>query len=351
VRLNHLCAALAGVLAAPALAQAAPTLSQLADQLEYAMVAGDYRPLPHTDKFLYTENGNALKPWDGMWNTLSAVAGTDPRVYPRARALDYRVEIVDGDELVRLVETDENTVQGVMLLRAKAEGGKLARIDVLPIREEFTGARGGTVTLLQPTLPAMMDGAKVGAADPLFTARVARPAARKALTDAANAYLDGMLANRSSAARLAPDCRRRDNGQQVTNLANAKLLDPARPAFRPFALGCAAQLDSGYYSNIRAVRDRHYWVDPGRGLVLVQAQMDVPGTVLSFTAPGFGQINYPGPRGPVQTNGQQFEGRILDNMISPLTMSSVFLFKIEGGAIRRIDAFYRGAPYGWRLGW
>ena len=341
----------AALLAVPALAQQAPTLHQLADQLEYAMIAGDYRPLPRTDTFRYTENGTALKPWDGMWHTLSASAGTDPRVYPRARALDYRVEIADGGELVRLVETDENTVQGVMLLRVKAQASKLSRVDVLPVREEFSGARGGTVTLLQPGVPATMDGARVAAADPLFGARVARPASRAALVAAADGYLDGLLANRSAGAHLAPDCRRLDNGQPVTGVAKAPLLDPARPLFRPFALGCAAQLDSGYYSNIRAVRERHYWADPARGVVLVQAQMDVPGTVLGFTAPGFGAIAYPGPRGPVASNGQAFPDRITDNMISPLTMSSAFLFKIDGGQIRRIDAFYRGAPYGWQLGW
>ena len=351
MRLNHLCAALAVILAAPAAAQQAATLPQLADQLEYAMVAGEYRPLPRADDFVYTENGNALKPCDGMWNTLSAVAGTDPRLYPRAKVLDYRVEIVDGDDLVRLVETDENTVQGVALLRVKGQGGKLVRVDMLPVREEFSGSRGGTVTLLQPTLPATMDGAKVSSADPLFASGVARRATRKSLIEAADSYLDAMLANRSAGAHLAPDCVRKDNGQPVTGVAKAALLDPGKPLFRPFALGCAAQLDSGYYSNIRQVRDRRYWADPARGLVLVQAQMDVPGTVLSFTAPGYGTINYPGPRGPVATNGQQFEGRILDNMISPLRMSSVFLFKVDGRAIRRIDAFYRGAPYGWRLGW
>jgi hypothetical protein len=338
-------------LASASLGQDRPGLTQLADQLEYAMVAGDYRSLPHIDKFVYTENGNVLKPWDGMWNTLSAVAGTSPTVYPRAAALDYRVQIVDGDELVRLVETDENTVQGVALLHAKAEGGKLARVDALPVREEFSGARGGTVTLLQPSLPVTMEGAKVGAADPLFAAAVARPGSKRALVDAANAYFDGLLANRGAGVRFAADCLRKDNGQPVTGVVGAPLLDPAKPQFRPFALGCALQLDSGYYSNIRAVRDRRFWADPARGLVLAQVQMDVPGTVLSFDAPGFGQVNYPGPRGPVQTGGQQFEGRILNNMISPLTMSSVFLFKIEDGAIRRIDAFYRGAPYGWRMNW
>jgi hypothetical protein len=343
-------AAAALVAGVPALAQDV-SLQQLADQFEYALTTGDARPLPRAEVFRYAENGNQLKSWDGMWHTLSAVAGTDPARYPRAAALDYRVEIAEGDEIVRLVETDENMVQGVMLLRLKAIAGKITEAEVLPIREEFSGARGGTVTLLQPTLPVTMEGAQVGAADPLFQAPVVQPMSRDALVRAANSYFDGFVEQRGADLSFAPDCLRRDNGRAVTGVANAPLLDPDKPQFRPFALGCGAQLASGYYSNIRQLRDRRIWVDPARGVVLVQVQMDVPGTVLTFDAPGIGEVKYPGPRGPVETNGQQFEGRILNNMISPITMSAAFLFKIDEAGIRRIDAFYRGAPYGWRVRW
>ena len=75
-------------LATPVVAQQAPSVEQLADQFEYALVAGDARPLPRTDEFRYAENGSELKVWDGMWHTLSAVTGTDPALYPRATALD-----------------------------------------------------------------------------------------------------------------------------------------------------------------------------------------------------------------------------------------------------------------------
>ena len=241
--------------------------------------------------------------------------------------------------------------QGVMLLRLKADGGRIAEAEVLPVREEFSGARGGTVTLLQPSVPMTMDGALVGEADPLFGAAVARPQSRMALVDAADAYFDAMLADSSAGVTVAPDCLRKDNGQPVTNVVGAPLLDPAKPDFRPFALGCGTQLDSGYYTNIRQIRGRRYWVDIARGLVLAQVQLDQPGTMLSFNAPGFGQIDYPGPRGVIATSGQQFDGRILNNMITPFSMSGAFLFKIDEQGIRRIDAFYRGAPYGWQMGW
>jgi hypothetical protein len=62
-----------------------------------------------------------------------------------------------------------------------------------------------------------------------------------------------------------------------------------------------------------------------------------------------GEVKYPGPRGAVEgaDSSEQFDGRILTNMISPVSVNGIFLFKFEDGAISRIDAFYRNAPYGW----
>lgn len=364
-------------LSSAALAQDLPTPSQLADQFEYALVAGDGRPLPRADGFRYTENGATLDIWDGMWRTLSAVAGTDPAKYPRAASLDYRVEIVDGDQVVRLVEVDENTVQGVMVLRLKVAGGKIAEAEVLPIREEFTGARSGTVGLFVPAVPVTMDGAKVGAPDPLFRTRqrVGIPAsgdayfaallpgepltpeqqaARQALIDRADGYFRALLAGDSTLAQFAPDCRRNDNGVRTTNSSQAAPLDPARPAYKPFALGCAGQIDGGYFSNFKRIRGVRWFASTQRGVVMALVQLDQPGTVLGFDAPGVGKVAYPGPRGgaasPVPTDGAD-EGHPAPNMITPLTVSGAFLFRIDTTGIRRIDAFYRAAPYGWTSGW
>ncbi len=139
----------------------------MADRFERALVAGDYRALPLTEDFTYTENGARLDPWDGMWRTLTAVEGAED--FPE---LDYRVELVSGDTAVRVVEFEENTVQGVMAYRLVARDGQIASVDILPIREEFGGDRGGTLTLLQPMLPVTMDGEGVGAASPILRIRI-----------------------------------------------------------------------------------------------------------------------------------------------------------------------------------
>ena len=337
--------AAAALIATPASAQneEMPDAAKLADQFEYALVAGDYRMLDVTEDFAYFENGARLDPWDGMWRTTTALEGADPADYSGADTLDYRIELDSPESVVRVMEYEENGVRGVMAYRLLARDGEIYRIDVLPIREEFGGDRGGTITLLQPMLPFTMDGALLGPADPAF----AQPGGRVDI-EAVSGYFAGLNAGNAIPA-FADDCVRRDNGRQATGVADSEVLDPAHPDFRPYALGCGEQLASGFYRNYRAAEFDTY-TDPSRGIAVVFARLDQPGTVLSFTTPDGTQIAYPGPRGAVvdADTSEQFDGRILTNMITPMSVNGVFIFKFdETGAISHIDAFYRGAPLGW----
>lgn len=329
-------------------------LETLADQLEYALLANDGTRLSLAKAFRYTENGQTLEIGDGLWGTLSALAGQDARVFPAAADLAYRISFVDGDEVLRLVKIDENGVKGVMAMRLRASDGKIAEVEIIPVREEFFGDRGGTITLLQPAMLVTMDGALVGPPDPLFLQKVAKPESRDALVKAAEAYIKAITADDAGAVAFADDCRRFDNGQPTTNVADAKMLDPDQPSYRPFALGPREQIDSGFFSNLKRLRGLRSWADPSCGLVLSFFQLDNTGTTLSFAAPGIGRVKYPGPMAGVPGDisaREQFDGRVTTNMTSPVTMSCAFLFKIESGRIRRIDAFYRGAPYGMKSGW
>ena len=329
-----------GLLANPALAQDA---GELADRFERALVAGDYRDLPLTEDFAYTENGAQLDPWDGMWRTLTAVEGAVD--HPD---LDYRVQLVDGDTAVRVVEFNENTVHGVMAYRLVARDGAIASVDVMPIREEFGGDRGGTITLLQPMLPFTMDGELVGSADPSLAA--AGEVRSDWLNHGVWSYFDTLSGEvYGDTVGFANDCVRHDNGQQATGVADSPVLDPDQPDFRPYALSCRDQLASGFYSNFELGK-LQVITDPARGLAIAFVRLDQAGTKLSFEAPGLGTVTYPGPRGVVEgaDTGEQFDGRVLTNMITPMSVNGAYLFKFdEAGKISRIDAFYRGAPLGW----
>lgn len=340
---HNLFAAALTLVSAPAAAQEQLSVVELAERFEYAMVAGDYRSLPLTEDFSYFENGAQLDPWDGMWRTLTAVVDSNPQLYPE---LDYRVSAIGENRIMRVVEFDENSVHGVMAYRLDARDGKIARIDVLPIREEFGGDRGGTLTLLQPMLAATMDGELVEPIDPVFRQPHAVP--RGHILRSLGAYF-GVEGAGPSGLRFAEDCIRRDNGHRVTGAPDAPVLDLANPEFRPFALSCEEQFESGYYSNF-TFGGMHFVGSDEFGLAIAFVRLDQPGTVLSFTTPDGTEIAYPGPRGAVANadTGEQFDGRILTNMITPMSVNGVYIFKFnEDGEVQRIDAFYRGAPLGW----
>jgi hypothetical protein len=342
---------------APAAAVTAPlaraALVRLADQAVQALLANDGSRLPLADGFRYTENGQVLDVGDGLWGTLTAYAGQDPALVPAAAELRFRHDVVDpaAGEIVAYRGTDENGTSGVLALRLKVAGGKIAEMEAVVFRHEYVGPRSGTVTLFQPRLLQPFEPATLGTLDPAFSERA--PADKSALVTAANAYFDGQVAGASRRIPLDPACARRDNGQRSTDVADSRPLDPKVPAFKPWALGCAAQIDSGLYQYVEGIRDRRFVVDAESGVVAVFDVWDVPGTRLSFKAKGVGTVAYPGPRaGASEAEAkQQFAETGGANLIIPSSALATHLFKIRDGRIVRIETLARGAPYGFLSGW
>jgi hypothetical protein len=328
-------------------------LERMAAQFVQALLANDGSRLPKTKAFRYTENGQELRIGDGLWGTLSAYAGQDPVLAPAAAGLPYELTVADpqSGQVVRLLSIDENGTKGVLALRLRLEHEAIAEAEALAVREEFSGERAGTVTLFQPRLLAMLDGARIAAADALFGRNATADA--ELMVGAANAYFDGIEKGSSRGIPFAPGCVRRDNGFQATDDPEAPPLDPRQPAFRPFALGCAEQIDSGFYAYVEKVRERRFVADPEQGLLAAFHMIDNPGAHLSFTARGVGEIDYPGPRaGPSRPTGGLFNsGLAASNLIVPSTAQSVVIFKFVDGQIARIDSFARAAPYRIRSGW
>jgi hypothetical protein len=328
-------------------------LVHLANVAVQALLANDASRLPLADDFRYTENGQALDIGDGLWGTLSAYAGQDPALVPAAADLHYRADIVDpaAGEIVAYRGIDENGTKGVLALRIKAAAGKITEMEAIAFRHEYVGPRSGTVTLFQPRLLQPFEPASLGSLEPLLGGNA--PAERDRLIAAANAYFDGQVAGRSARVPIDPGCVRRDNGHLSTGAADSQPLDPKVPAFKPWALGCAAQIDSGLYGYVEAVRERRFVVDAERGLVAAFDVWDVPGTKPSFKVKGVGTVAYPGPRaGAGKTEAQQqFTATGGANLFFPSSALATHLFKIEGGRIVRIEALARGTPYGFLSGW
>jgi len=90
-------------------------------------------------------------------------------------------------------------------------------------------------------------------------------------------------------------------------------------------------LASGYASAISAVRDRRVLMsDAEHGLVVIAAYYDMPGTRQQFMTADGVLVHMPAVLG------------------RPRTLATRQLFKIEGGAIRRIETFTKVLAYGAR---
>ena len=220
----------------------------------------------------------------------------------------------------------------MLALRIKAASGKITEIEAGVVRQEKAEPRLNTMTLMRPLLLAEFNARGFTDPDTLFAAGGER-VARSSLIASVNHYWDGVEKGTSVPAWLTPDCLRRDNGGQTTGNANAPAIDPGAPDFKPFALGCAAQLDSGFFRYVSKVRDRRILaVDEDRGLVLAQAMVDHTGAVRSVQAGGT-TVNLP------------------SNLLTPSTDMIVAVFKMQVGKIARIEAIERPVPYGMSSGW
>jgi hypothetical protein len=293
----------------------ADCLVTLSDQLLAAMTARDPQKAPLADTLRYTENDQRLEIYDGLWGTLTGVGANRLRVVEAERGT---VQVI-----VRTVETD---LPGILSLRLRVRGGRITEIEAAIVREEPTGAE----ELFRTRPPVEADPAGAARFDPLFEQPLlpTQRRARLQLVALADRYLDALAQGKGGEVQFSADCSRRDNGVTVTG--NAAL----HAVFSPYALDCAAQLQSGYSAYIDRIRDRRIVaVDVERGLVATSAYYDIPGTLRQVTGRSGADIALP------------------HVLASPYTLAVQQVFRIDGAAIQRIEAVSKPLPYGARPAW
>jgi hypothetical protein len=220
----------------------------------------------------------------------------------------------------------------------KVQSRQISEVEAIIVRQDIQGQGGmlTTSTMFAVAPIAPLDRKWFLLPDPKLLKAVdsASRTPRDKMIAAADAYFDGLENSSSAGVPIDDSCVRRDNGEQTTNNPNFSPVDPAFPAFKAFGFGCAAQLDTHFYSVISKVRGRRYpLVDEEHGLVYSVALFDHPGDKLTVDVPGAGKVTMP----PTY--------RVPSTFIVPV------LFKIQGGKIVRIDALERAVPYGMPSGW
>jgi len=277
----------------------------------------------------YTENGQEVKPGEGIWKTFTG-RGT------------YRVYLADpaNGEVAYYGDYNEfKTLQGVIALRLKVKDHQITEVEEILDRQQLRPGGGLSLNTAGVMTPMAINELKPsGFVSPDASLLKPVPAAdrmtRDQLIAAADQYYVGFAQSKGSIVPFADGCSQRVNGIAATNNSDGPAVDPAQPSFRVYSQSCAGELDRGFFSALMKVGEKRYWVvDDEQGLALSLALFDSEGNVKSVPVAGVGNVTAPRA------------------YLRPITFLSPQLFKIEGGKIVQIEGLSWPVPYGMRSGW
>ncbi len=307
-------------------------ISRSVDQLLAAMTSQDPLRAPLAGLVRYTENEQQIAIGDGLWGTLT-------------QAGSVQLQVIDGTQAWVLARVTETDVPGLLALRLRFKGDRIAEIEAQLVREE----RSGSEEQFRVRLPFDPQPALFTKVDPLFsqTLEFSAVQSRDALSAVVEQWFTAVQGGLGNSALFAPRCSRRENGVTITG--NLELPRPPvrkRPGnelrftlengseFKPFALDCGDQLASGYTAYITRVRDRRILlIDESRGVVVARALFDVPGTVHEFMNADGNTVKLPSGLG------------------RPTSIVVQAAFKIQDDKIVLIDGLAKAHAYGTHPGW
>jgi hypothetical protein len=255
----------------------------------------DHRPgdAPLAASVRYTENGQQLKPGDGIWGTASAVAMPGDDLASLGKTMSaYKLFLADPatGQAACLCAVSENGTPGMMAIRIKAAAGKVTEIENLVVRQEMGGPRGGTMTLFRTPVLAEFDAKGFTEPEAALTRAAAQRYQRSVYATDVNRYFDTVAYNLRSPTPAAIEGTSRLNGHALTGTVP--------PAY---------------------VRGRRVMlIDEETGLVFAGALLDHDGVTPA--------------------------GLPSSNMLAGV-------FRVDGGKLSRVEAIERPVPYGAVSGW
>jgi hypothetical protein len=281
-------------------------LTALLDMTIDAMQAREARRLPLAAAVRYTENGQRIPFGKGIWAT--ATPGGE----------GTRAVLADpaSGQAGWFGALNENGNPVVMALRLKTEDGAIAELESVICR--------GHERIFDP---AAMASRRAGFGGILPPAERTPP---EHMIGAGNSYFDGIERGDGGIIPATDDCARVENGTQTTLNAAAA----ARQGTPLWGMDVCAQISTGYYGYIEAIRDRRWpIVDQECGQVLGIVCFDHPGNVKSVEVKGRGRVELP-----------PFTQK-------PSTALIAELFQLRAGRITGIEAVLDFFPYGMKTGW
>ncbi|MGH8228951.1 MAG: hypothetical protein ACREU3_13805 [Steroidobacteraceae bacterium] len=277
-------------------------LYEVLDRFLEALARRDPPRCPWAERVRSTENNVELRIGDGLWGTVTGLG-------------DYDLRFADPERgqvgfFGSVVETRD---ESPFTVRLKVVRDAIAEVEMLVVRAADSGLKFPDPQFeRKPALEQLVAPAE--------------RMSRERLIALADGYFETLQLNSGRIlTRIDPHCVRVENGVQTTHNPALTLTSVAR-------LGCEEQLVLGYYRYDDRLRARRYEVlDEERGLVLAAAFIDHSGRLGKYRL----------------TDGTQVESPVR----RPHSFYVLELFKIESGAIERIEANFITVPYGMPSPW
>jgi len=273
-------------------------LYKFADSYLDAMLKGDVSRLPLAKDVKFTENGVQMKVGDGLWNTINGKRNYSLRLADPAQGQVALVEVIM-----------EHDTPGILAARLQVKDGKITEIETVLSRKIDTSPFPAT------------EGLEKSSALWADTVPANKRVRRERMISVADGYFDTLQQNDGHLfTDFTNDCDRVENGLKTTNNATIPNYDIAK-------MGCAEQFRLGQYIYDDRLRDRRFpLVDEEKGIVLAAGFMDHSGKIVDVT----------------WTDGKT---RTKSVFFYPHSFVLIELFKIDGNAIKRVEAVFASMPY------
>lgn len=278
-------------------------LEGFADRYLAAMAAHDASKAPLAKNLIFTENGVALPPTEGLWFTAS---GLD----------DFKFYIADPrtGQVAWMGIAREHDKPVLLSLRLKVENRQITEAEQLVVRGNLSDSNLANLrkmphTFSQPLAPS-------------------ERVSRQEMIRISSVYFDGIEQLNGKIVPFDPECYRVENGMVTAGtFAGA----PPPPPGLPSSSACGDGLGNPVLKTIYNIRPRR--------TPLVDEERGVTWGVYCFNHRGLTSVRMP-------------DGTTLPTYFStPNTMPIAEVFKIKNGKIRDIVAFGTQVPYGMGDGW
>lgn len=265
-------------------------LVRLSRQYLTAVVARDPAPLPWADRVAHTENDVGLMIGEGLWGTATKIGD------------GFTVADSTTGNVVWLGIVEEHGQAAYLALRLAVDGERISEVETVV-------GRDGPPAPFAPT-----DGYRV---DRKFSETLPRDqrVPRERMIALVDGYYNTMQLNDGKVfTEIADDCSRRTNGESTTQGAGIDVE------------GCRQQFEDAWYRPVDRVRARRFpVVDEERGIVVALAFLDHAARYVDY---------------------ETLDGRARKIPVEyPNTYGVLELFKIEDGAITRVEGVTTFQPY------